>query len=170
MNRSIAVLMISVLFFNLAVNCFPQDIYPHDQAKVDAEADMSSDAWFLLGALAPVGCLIGYAIGTAIDPKSVKSDYFSYSCWTTPNETQINSACTGLAVGMLMLPVSMAAIPVNPSPERFLGKSPEYVSAYTTVYKQQTQNSRMKMMAAGVAVGSVITTLIGMVIWDDLQQ
>lgn len=170
MTPNIAVLMIGIMFFNLAGNCFPQPIDVESQAKTDATADMKPAAWFLLGAMPPIGCLIGYAIGTSIDPKPVKSDYYSYGCWTTPNETQINSACIGGVVGVLMLPVSYALMPINPSPERLLGKPPEYVSAYTSVYKRHTRDSRITSAASGFAVGSAISCLFGLSIWKNLQE
>ena len=33
---------------------------------------MLTHPWFLLGTMAPLGCVIGYALGTAIDPKSIQ--------------------------------------------------------------------------------------------------
>ena len=170
MNKIIAVLMISVLFLNLAPEGFPKAMTLVEQAEADAAADMKPGAWFLLGTMAPLGCLIGYAIGTAIDPKPVKSDYFSYSCWTIPNAAQLDGACIGGVVGHLILPVSYLLMPISPSPERLLGKPPEYVSAYTSVYKRHTRASRLRSMTAGVAIGTAISCLFGLSIWEDLQQ
>ena len=168
MNRSIAVLMISVSLFNLAANCFPQDIYPHDQAKVDAEADMSSDTWFLLGAMAPLGCLTGCAVGTAIDARFGSSDFFSYLLYLpSPSNAQGYGACIGGVVGLSMFPVASVLRPVIPAPERLLGKSPEYVSAYTAAYEQQIRSARLRSAAAGVAVGTAVSCLFGLSMWED---
>ena len=119
--------------------------------------------------MAPLSCLAGYAIGTSIDSKPVESDYFSYGCWTIPNDTQINGSCIGGVVGGLILLVSLQT-PVNPSPEHLLGKPPEYVSAYTSVYKRHTRSSRLRSMTAGVAVGTAVSCLFGLRIWEDLQE
>ena len=105
---------------------------------------MLTHPWFLLGTMAPLGCLIGYAIGTVIDPKPMQSYHIGWDFGSSPNETQINGACIGGAVGLLMLPVASVLTPAIPVAEHLLGKPSEYVLAYTTAYKRHTYSSRLR--------------------------
>lgn len=165
MTRNIAVLMIGIVFFNLAGNCFPQSIDVESQAKADAETDVNEAVWFLLGAMVPLGCLIGCTIGTAIDSESGSSGDIVLQYYPLPNDSQVSGACIGGAVGLSMLQVGHLLRPAKPTPERLLGKPPKYVSAYTSAYEQQTQSSRIKSAASGFAIGTAISCLLGRNIW-----
>ena len=48
--------------------------------------------------------------------------------------------------------------PPNPSPERLIGKSPEYVKFYADAYQARMQLSQMKSVAAGSIFGCLTLT------------
>ncbi len=160
MTRKIALFVIGVLFLNIALNCFSQVIGVQYQAKADAEATVNKSTWFMLGTLAPTACIAGYAIGTIIDPGPPPVSV-GYSL--TPfdvNDTQCNSAVIGFAVGCLTLPLAIGFSSKHPPPERLLGKSPEYIQAYTDTYKSQTLSLRSRSAAGGLALGTIIGCLL----------
>ena len=123
MTKIVAIFMIGVLFFNISINCFPQVIDPVNQAKADASADMSQRSWFLLGAFLPLSPIIGCLAGSAVNNTSSGSLVIGL-----PNDTQFGGAITLGLTGCLVLPLSISKMPIRPSPEKLLGKSPEYYS------------------------------------------
>ena len=164
MTRKIDLFMIGVLFLNITLNGFPQVINVRYAARYDAEADAAANTdkttWFMLGMLAPAACVAGYAIGTMINPEPPPG-YFGYSL--TPvdaNDAQCNSAVIGFAVGCLTLPLAIGFSFKHPPPERLLGKSPEYIQAYTDTYKSQTLLLRSRSAAGGLALGTITGCLL----------
>ena len=130
------------------------------QAKADAKADMSDRSesmWFLLGALgSTAGCLLGCAggclLGAWLDP-SGGSDIL-----LVPFPSQAGCAA-GIAIllGGLAVPIGVHMYPHNamPPPERLLGKSPEYIEAYTQIYKSETASLRKTLVTKGSIAGNV---------------
>ena len=156
MIRKVAIFMVVVLFFNISLSCFPQLIDVQQQAKADAETDTNKDMWFCLGgSTCALGILAGYQIGSLIDP-----NWTSGLLGSGPNETQSNGMCIGPAVGYLSLLIAISVIPTHPSAERLLGKSPEYIQAYTKAYKDETQWIRTKSMFVGIIPGTFFGCII----------
>ena len=166
MIRDIAVFMISVLFFNMALYALPESLTVKDQAKVDAKADFNEGNWALLGAFTPLGCCVGFGVASIFAPEPANSAWITMSI-TTPNETQFNGAYIGAAIGCLTLPLSIALTPINPPPERLLGKPPEYISAYTREYKRETQQRRITSAGSGALIGAGLGCLISLIAFQN---
>ena len=140
---SVFLMAILLIFSTMPVSLAQQDAV-QAQAKADAKADMSDGSeamWFLLGGLgSTAGCLLGCAggclLGATLDP-SGGSDIL-----LIPAPSQAGCAA-GIAIllGGLAVPIGVHMYPHNAMPpsERLLGKSPEYVEAYTQI----TRNERL---------------------------
>ncbi len=156
MTRKVAMFMVVVLFFNISLSCFPQLIDVQQLAKADAETDTNRDMWlFLSGSTCALGILAGYGVGSMIDP-----NWTSGLLGSSPNDAQCNGMFIGPAVGYLSLLIAISVIPARPSAERLLGKSPEYIQAYTKAYKDETQWIRTKSMYVGIIPGTFFGCLI----------
>ena len=156
MIRKVAMFMGVVLFFNISLSCFPQLIDIEQQAKADAKTNTNKEGWFFLSAsTCALGVFAGYQIGSLIDP-----DWSSGLLGSSPNDAQSNGMCIGPTVGYLSLLISISVIPTHPPTEKLLGKSPEYIQAYTKAYKDETQLTRTKSMFAGIIPGTFFGCLI----------
>ncbi|MDE0400558.1 MAG: hypothetical protein OXL96_22425 [Candidatus Poribacteria bacterium] len=122
------------------------------QAKRDAEADLNKRLWIGAGCtvvlLPPLGCFAG-----SLGPQS-------YSGASNLSDQKSLGLCIGstLALGTLIL---TSRHQPTPPPERFIGKSPEYISVYTDVYKKRTQWLKAIYATAGQGIGWVIAGVLG---------
>ena len=115
---------------------------PIADAQRDAERDINKKRWFIAG-MFPV-CLVSGVV-LASTSQSTSSDYDEVSfLYSLP----MYSALIGLITG--------AVFPVSPPAERFMGKSAEYVSAYTKAYQLKTRWARVKAAGTGSATGCCI--------------
>ena len=120
-------------------------------AEQDASNDLNKPLWFLVG-MAAVGCaMIGGYVG-CLAGDAIDSAYSSGGLEYSLGEGAAILGCIGFAVG-----VSAPFIGIyynyqgSPPPERLLGKSPEYVEAYTNAYKVKARSLRTSMAVAGAA-------------------
>ena len=78
----------------------------------------------------------------------------------------VNSCGLGgiLLFGILAVPISVHLYPhtPRPPPERLLGKTPEYVAAYTQAYRSKTISLRKRRVTAGSITSnlSILTLLL----------
>ena len=156
MKKITTLLMATLLILSLVHNGVSEIITPDKQAEIDAVSDINQEAWFLLGAALPLSCATGYLVGTMID---ASPDTFLFT-FTSPNDAQFFGCCIGGITGLSAWRIAFALNPATPAPERLLGKSPEYVSAYTDVYKRRARNSRLKSMVSGTVVGAGIAAFV----------
>ena len=87
-----------------------------------------------------------------------------------PNDTQCNSAYIGAAVGVVSLPIALLTSRINPSPERFLGKPPEYVEAYTFTYTRKTRSNRLKSAMLGATLGTLAGCLLSWLAYQNITN
>ena len=127
------------------------------KAEAAAEQDASSDTnkifWFGAGFAAcaigcPVGGCLGCGVGSIVDPS-----YFFDSTG------QGIGSMVGLMAGVLIPIVRIYNYQPHPPPERLIGKSPEYVESYTSVYETKARLLRTKLAAAGATTGCGLTIL-----------
>ena len=127
------------------------------KAEADAEQEASSDTnkifWFGAGFAActigcPVGGCLGCGIGSIVDPS-----YFFDSTG------QGIGGMVGLTAGVLIPIVRIYNNQPHLPPERLIGKSPEYVESYTSVYKTKARVLRTKLAVAGATTGCGLTIL-----------
>ena len=77
----------------------------------------------------------------------------------------ISLPCLGVCLGTLPTAVVLLSnfVRVSPPAERFMGKSPEYVSVYVKTYTRRIKRKRQKYAIGGSAVGCLVTG--GFVVW-----
>ena len=163
MNCLISVLIICVLLFNITLNCISEVSAVREQAITDAKTDFQEGIWTLLGMMAPMGCCLGYAVASTIDPEPDVSHWITME-FAEPNDTQYLGARIGTVAGFLSLPLVLVLAPINPPAEQLLGKTPEYVDAYTQKYKSETQILRLKHVGKGLALGTGLGCLLSFLV------
>ena len=156
---SVLLMAILLLFSTLPVSLAQQEAVQAD-AKADAKADMSGMSetmWSLLGGLGStagclLGCVGGCLLGAMLDPYGGSDIVFIAS----PSEA---GCAVGFAIllGGLAMPLGVHMYPHNamPPPERLLGKSPEYIEAYTQIYKSEIASLRKTLVTKGSIAGNV---------------
>ena len=128
-------------------------------AKQDASNDSKRLLWVGVGAgVGIVGCavgtVVGIRVGSMLDPVDTGLLFV--------NSTGENTGCLmGAGIGIFAPLMGIYRYPVHPPSERLIGKSPEYVAAYTDAYQETTRSQRTKSAAAGAGLGIVgITGLL----------
>ena len=160
-NPISAFLMATLLLFSTMPVSLAQKDSVQAQAEDDANADMSDGSkamWFLLGGVgSTAGCLLGCAGGcllaARLDPSGGFGDFFAP---TAPSQVGC-AAGAAILLGVLAVPIGVHMYPHNamPPPERLLGKSPEYIEAYTHAYKSRTALLRKIFVTAGSIVSNL---------------
>ena len=144
MFRVSAVLMTTLLLFSMMPVSLAQQQTAKAEAEADASADMSKDKWFMLGVMgSTAGCPLG-CVGGALLGKTIFSN--------ESGNSQMNCALAGsVLLGVCAVPIGVQIYPHNatPPPERLLGKSPEYIEAYTHAYKSRAGLLRKIFVTAG---------------------
>ena len=151
-----------LLFSTMPVSLAEQQGTVQAQAEADASADMSKDKWFVLGAAgSTVGCLLGGLGG------SLLGGAFSNESRNSQEDCILAGA---VLLGVCAVPITVFGYPhnVTPPPKRLLGKSPEYIEAYTHAYKSRTVLLRKIFVTAGSIVSNLgvmtgIVILIGQI-------
>ena len=136
-------------------------------AEQDANHDTNQCLWFTAGLGTSAACLFGGYIAfiVAHGITSSQSDYLYHD--TLPS---MADECLGVPVasagsirflatiggasacgGLSFLDIYVAQS--NPSAERFIGKSPEYVESYMAAYTSKARSLRIQSAAAGTATG-----------------
>ena len=151
-----AFLMVILLLFSTIPVSFAQLDTVQAQAEADANSDMSDGAkamLFLLGGLGStagclIGCVGGCILGTRLDGGS--------DLLFSPSEVGC-AVASAILLGAFAMPLGVDLYPhnVTPPPERLLGKSPEYVEAYTQIYTSKITSLRKRLVIAGSIAGNV---------------
>lgn len=165
MFRISAILMTTLLIFSMMPVSFAQQQSLQAEAKADAHRDVNRDMkeilWFTAGLVGSsvgtvTGCLSGVLGGMLIGDFNI-----------LPNDVPPVESC-GLGgillFGILAVPISVHLYPhtPRPPPERLLGKTPEYVAAYTQAYRSKTISLRKRWVTAGSITSnlSILTLLL----------
>ena len=124
-------------------------------AMQDARSDTNEILWFGTGFAAfaigcPVGACTGCCIGSIVSPS-----YF----YDSDSTAQGIGSLIGFTVGVLVPFIGIYRYKSHPSPERLMGKSPEYVEFYTDAYKAKTRLIQTATATAGAAIGCGLITL-----------
>ena len=164
--QTLSLLMI-VLMFNMPSVTLAQQNLVQAEAITTAEQDAINDVnkrlWFVAGLAAlgvggPVGCLAGGAVGSIIQPPP-PSDFFYFQS----SGAQDVGALVGCAAGVLGPLLWIRAYEPNLPPNRFIGKSPEYIDLYTDAYKKKAKSIRTKS-AVGGGVGCIVGGIGGLLL------
>lgn len=116
------------------------------QAKLDAEADINKLTWGIYGFAGCLGVALTTAAGAAIG-ETADTGFLEF-------ENTIRGGCCGFIGGSAVVASLIVSYKIIPPPERFIGKSPEYVDVYTDAYKSKTRQLRAKWTAVGAAIPS----------------
>lgn len=138
------------------------------EAEKDATQNTNKLLWFGTG----LGCcittstcaIVGGTIGGIINPppnaEDDVGDIFLYdtseigirSCLY--DNGCIEEGClSGSLFGCLIPLIGVYNYKINPSPEKLIGKSPEYIKLYTEAFKKKKQSIRRNMAIAGFSTG-----------------
>ena len=152
MFRISAFFMATLLLFSAMPVSLAQQHAVQAQAEADAHRDVNRDMkeslWFTLGLVGSsagtvTGCASGFLVALLID-----FDLIDF----VPGTPDTSCALAGTFLfGVLAVPICVYMYPHNPSPppERLLGKTPEYVAAYTQAYRAKAISLRKRWVTAG---------------------
>lgn len=149
------VLLMAMLIFSTPMLLYAQQSAVMLEAKTaaekDAERDVNKLAWFAAGLVG--GTLIGFAgaiggclIGGEIDPPSGSGLLYT----DTISDGQIIGTLVGAVVGASIPLVGISLYKPNVPPDRFIGKSPEYIDHYTDAYRKKARSIRTGAAASGI--------------------
>ncbi|MCG9129418.1 hypothetical protein JT359_17655 [Candidatus Poribacteria bacterium] len=120
-------------------------------AKKDAERDANNDMSQLrivtLGFSSCVTSVLGAYIGLRVGqtlPQTGQSDFYG------PSDQEFWGCCIGGSVCFLLPYIYVYTNVQDPPPERFLGRSPEYIKFYTIAYKKSVQEKWLKSTISGL--------------------
>lgn len=164
MSRIPAFFMATLLLFSTMPVSLAQQQAAQAQAKADAHKDVNHDMreslWFLSGLVgSSAGAISGCASGILGGILIADSDIL-------PDDMPAVESCTIggiLLFGILAVPISVHLYPHSPRPppERLLGKTPEYVAAYTQAYRSKAISLRKRWVTAGSITSNLgILTLL----------
>ena len=162
-------LTISFSVFCMLPTGYTQDLHlVQEQARIDAKEDVgpySESGRFALGAaLGCFGCISGgcagfggFGLATSTGSTSSECGLSSFGI-LAPSEAQMYGCIAGaVLLGGILPRLIMHRSPntQNPPPKRLLGKSPEYIAAYTQSYQSEMRNLKRKHGNIGVTVGNI---------------
>ena len=152
------------------------------QAKYAAEKDAIQDTnklvWFGSG----LGCciststcaLVGCLIGGSINPPSIvedSGDIFLYDITQIGNNSNpfedgsLDEGCLiGSLFGCLIPLIGVFNYKITPSPEKLIGKSPEYIEQYTKTYKNKKRIIRRNMAMTGFSTGCLSVGILSFLV------
>ena len=130
-------------------------------AKADAKADTNEFLWFATTCGVSIGTLViaGLIIEHHLDETG--SAYYSQveaaeSAIARVDEIVVTAALLPYSVGTGAIWGIGKFYQLSPPTARFMGKSPQYIQAYTTAYKEQKVNTRSNWSLLGLVVGSAV--------------
>ena len=123
-------------------------------AKRDAETDTNKSSWACLGSAICLSGILGGAVG------STRPQSFSEGRGQLVSDQQSNGFGIGIAAGCLIPGVVAYTYKLKPLPERLIGKSPEYVDFYTSVYRTRAIQLRTRWTAVGFTLAGCGTSLL----------
>ena len=164
-----ALLMVILIFTQPSVILAQQNTV-EVQAKRDAEADMNNInnrlSWAGVGAaslLLTAGCVVGLEVG--VENNQFFSGLSADAEILATVGVLLAGTCAAGAAGAGTLYFLTHYYPLTPPPERLIGKTPEYVNAYTDAYKKETRRLRFGHALAGImfscgAIGILSSLLV----------
>ena len=162
MFRISAFLMATLLLFSTIPVSLAQQDAMQTQAEADAYRDVNRDMreslWFLAG-------LVGSSAGAVTGCASGGLAGYLMGDFLLDDIPTIEACGIGgvLLFGILAAPICVHLYPHSPRPppERLLGKTPEYVAAYTQAYRSTAISLRKRWVTAGSITSNLgILTLL----------
>ena len=145
------VLLMAMLIFSTPFVIYAQQntlmLEAKAAAEKDAERDVNKLRWFTAGLVGGfAGAIGGCLIGGEIDPPSGSGLLYT----DTISDGQIIGTLIGAVVGASISLVGISLYKRNVPPDRFIGKSPEYIDHYTDAYRKKARSIRTGAAASGI--------------------
>lgn len=126
-------------------------------AQQDAKKDVSVSRWFGCGVLG--GCALTIGILSLIRYSQLLGETADLVLIELVQGIALTVGISG--VGGSMVPVSYnMRVGISPPSERFMGKSPEYVTAYLNAYAKSVRGRRFRALLGGYAAGGCIASYV----------
>lgn len=148
-------LLTMLLLLSSPLATLAQQIPAEVQAKRDAEADLNKPLLIGNSFAIPVLPTLGLIAGSLFPQSS--SGEFAPSCGQTLG------ICVGLTFAYLGPLTLIRRHQPTPPSERFIGKSPEYVTVYTDVYETRTGRLKKQYIAVGSGIGCGVLAIIAQI-------
>ena len=129
---------------------------PHNPIRLQAEADAESDAKRDVDVPAYFGA--GMSAIFAASMCGLMTGFIADSTLGYGQDDLFYLTASMSAVGTLSLLVPYHIRPLNPPPERLIGKSPEYVKSYADAYRAKMRSYQTKSVAVGSIFGCLTLT------------
>ena len=117
-------------------------------AEQDARNDLNKDLGFRVGGCAIAGFIIGALVGCLVGSSFPDTSGYSSIAPAIPSDGMIAGTLIGGIIGGTvgcLVPLSQTSRSQSSlQPNRFLGKSPEYVESYTSAYKLKARSLQVK--------------------------
>lgn len=128
-------------------------------AQRDAKADVNDTLWTVVGLISASSCtMTGIATGIYIGIPPT-SQYHDDAGAFIPVDKVIEGGCIGSIVGWSVPLIPISTYKLKPSPQRLIGKSPEYVNRYTETYMSKVRQLRILSAAKGACAGCFLVTM-----------
>ena len=129
---------------------------PHDAIHLQAKADAESDAKHDVDVLAYFGA--GMSTVVAAGMCGLMTGFIADLTLGYGEDDLFYITASMSAAGALSLLIPYYMRPLNPPPERLIGKSPEYVKFYADAYQAKMRSYQIKSVAAGCVFGCMTLT------------
>lgn len=155
----------TLMIFLMAVLVFSIPCLSASDVEADAKRDAEKDAksfnklrWFAGGCLGSACPFILGTAGIVAEGKGIHLENHIPNIFA-PEVTDF--CCLSFFGAGVLLPMGYAVFhSPMPRADRFLGKSSDYVNAYTTIYRKRVKQQQIKLSAMGCMVGTSIGTSI----------
>ena len=148
--QTVALLMAMLIFGSPMLLYAQQDtvmLAAKADAEKDAERDVNKLAWFTVGLVGgSAGAIGGCIIGGEIDPPSGSGLLYT----DTISDGQVIGTLVGAVIGATIPLVGTSLYKPNVPPDRFIGKSSEYIDHYTDAYRKKARSIRTGAAASGI--------------------
>ena len=163
-RSSLLALLIVVLLLSSPLVTLAQQISAEVQAKRDAEADLNKPLWIGTGCTVLLLPTLGLLVGS-LGPQSYSRGSGGFQVIRFSDQEALG-LCVGCAVGCLGPLTVIRMYQPTPPPERFIGKSPEYIEAYSNTYRIRIGRLRLRHAAVGCAIGLGMLAIVSRAVED----
>ena len=129
---------------------------PHNSIRLQAKADAESDAKRDVDVLAYFGSGMSATFAAAMC--GLMTGFIADLTLGYGQDDLFYLTASMSAVGTLSLLVPHYIRPLNPPPERLIGKSPEYVKLYADAYRAKMRSYQIKSVTTGSIFGCMTLT------------
>lgn len=136
-------------------------------AENDAGSDVNTFLWFgaglgTVGVCIPAAAGAGCLVGALIEPPEDTLGFAPLVGGMEPSAEMVTACFIGAFIGAV-IPVIGSTLSITPPSKRFIGKSPEYIEAYTRAYESKVKQTRWKWLFSGAGTAGAIILLLSFI-------